>query len=1171
MTSARLIFPGGWTPCLTQVGDYRILREVGRGGMGVVYEAEQVSLGRRVALKVLPGRVACDRKALERFRREAKAAARLHHTNIVPVFEVGRDGDVAFYAMQFIQGQGLDHVIDELKQVRGRDHQVRCRRPGRFRSPGGSGCQDPGAGSASAGESRNRKLERVAESLLMGRLGTEVPAVVDAPSSEANPTEPLDPIVTPEADPRRGNPTFADTVPGSDVSSSAVLPGGTAISTIEPSSRRLPFFHSVAEIGRQAAQGLSHAHTRGILHRDIKPSNLLLDTAGVVWITDFGLAKLEEDDLTASGDILGTLRYMAPERFRGEGDARADVYALGMTLYELLTLRPAFDAQDRLNLIEQVKSVEPARPRAVDSRIPRDLETIVLKAIDKDPEARYPSAEGMSADLERFLADEPIRARQISAAERYWRWARRNPLIAVLGGALTGLLLLVTLGSLVAARRFQLQADIQSGLANARELERLAAEAARGEESAARLKADQANANLLASREELRRTVYATRSELALAAWETNDIGHLRSLLGLMRPDPGEADLRGWEWRYLWKLGHEDRFSLQAQEGDGFIDVAFSPDGQTLATLEIKGLIKFWDRHTGKLRRITGLVNRDQMANLDRGVIAIAFSPDGRTLAGPGPDASLVLYAVETGLPIFHFEGQPGAVLSLAWSPDGRILVAAISKHVLRVWDARDGHQIHWRFGRHDGPVAGVAFSPDGRTIASASFDHTVKLWKLDDPVQPSAVLEGHTDEVRAVAFSPDGSRVASAGLDQTVRVWDARSGAELAVIRGHSGPVLSLAYVPGCTRLVTGSRDQTVRVWDSASREELRTFKCTDAVYAVAVSPDGYDVASASDATAQVWDAASPPRPRTLRSPSLKTYGGSVECVAFSPDGERLVSGHDDDALRVWDLCSEQPPHILKGHTNVVQCVAFSPDGQSIASGSQDRTVRIWNASTGAMRLTYTGHSDQVKGLIFTADGQTLLSCGRDRTIQAWDPITGAVRYVLRGHTDTVNDLAFSPDGRTLASASSDKTCILWDLAGRQPRWILRNHAEPINAVAFSPDGKLVATGSSDRTVRLWDAASGSAQGILQGHLDDIDSIAFTADGRLASSGWDKTIRLWDPASRQTLLVLRGHAGRIRRIKFSPDGRRIASASDDRTLKLWEAAPAENLFTAAKETVHEP
>ena len=242
-----------------------------------------------------------------------------------------------------------------------------------------------------------------------------------------------------------------------------MLPGGTQLSVAEMSHR--VFHRSVAHIGRQAAEALVHAHARGVIHRDIKPSNLLLDTDGVVWVTDFGLAKAEDDGLTQTGDVLGTIRYMAPERFRGEADPRSDVYALGLTLYELLTLRPAFDSPNRLALIEQVKNVDPPRPRSIDPRIPLDLETIVLKAIEKDPKARYASADAMSEDLRRFLADEPIRARQVSAAERYWRWARRNPVIAVLGGVVTALLVAVTVGSMVAAAYFKESARREANLA----------------------------------------------------------------------------------------------------------------------------------------------------------------------------------------------------------------------------------------------------------------------------------------------------------------------------------------------------------------------------------------------------------------------------------------------------------------------------------------------------------------------------------------------------------------------------------------------------------------------------------------------------------------------------------------------------------------------------------
>ncbi len=1045
-------------PPLSQIGDYRILRTIGRGGMGVVYEAEQISLGRRVALKVLPRQGSSDQMVLERFRREARAAARLHHTNIVPIFEIGQDGDVRFYAMQLIQGQGLDLVITELRQLRDRAGSLLKIKAASYsqslRSRGGQS----GQGVDGPTHDEGVEVSAVLWSILTGRFEPDGqgPEQVEV-SPSMRPRPPADGLATPthtgthkgagESDPAATRPKAESAAEGeangphrahpsasissssaSVPSSSMILPGGTQLSSVDSGRRR--FFRSLAQIGRQVAGGLAYAHARGIIHRDIKPSNLLLDTEGVVWITDFGLAKGDDEGLTHTGDILGTLRFMAPERFRGQGDVRADVYALGLTLYELLTLRPAFASPDRLVMIEQIKTEEPPRPRSVDGRIPRDLETIVLKAIEKDPKARYPSADALGEDLRRFLAGEPIRARQVGAAERYWRWARRNPGIAVLGGVLTGVLVLATVSSLAAMQRYRT-------LAIAREAERKEADRARAEEVVARTKADEANASLLGTQEELRRTVYATRSNLALAAWDNNDVGRLRSLLDLLQPAPGEPDLRGWEWRYLWQLLHGDRLTLQAYDGR-FSDVVFSPDGQTLAGLERSGRIRFWDRCTGQLLQTAGGPTRGPFSDLSptSGVNALAFSPDGRRVAGPGPDSGLVLYAVDTGLPVYRFEGDPRAVMRLGWSPDGRTLVGALSSHTLRVWDARNGQMIHRRFGGHQGPVAAVAFSPDGRTIASASYDRTVKLWKPEDPKQPLATLRGHTDEVRAVAFSPDGQRIASAGLDRSLRVWNAQSGAPLAVIWGHPGAVLSLAFGPDSKRVVTASADETVRVWDTTSGQELCTFRGhTGEVVAVAFSPDGRDVASAgADGTARVWDAASPPRPRSLRSPPVLTYAGTVEGLAFSPDGRRLVSGHDDGALRVWELPSGRLLQMIQGHTKTVEYLVFSFDGRTIASGGADSTVRLWDAATGQPRTTFTGHTAEISGLVFTHDGQTVISGSHDRTIQAWEPATGVIRYVLRGHSDRIHDLAISPDGRTLASASRDKTCILWDLPNVRP-----------------------------------------------------------------------------------------------------------------------------------------
>src|SRR5262249_10369432 len=363
---------------------------------GVVYEAEQQALGRRVALKVLPKSLAGNGSALIRFQREAKAAARMHHTNIVPVFDVGQDGEHLYYAMQLIHGQGLDLVIRDLKRLRAQS-------------------------TAAPAMTEDRGAEwSIAASLVGGQFEQDNLAVAGLDSSGAT-------------------AAYEGSAP-----SAAMLPGQSEIPTA--TSNRGAYFRSVAQIGLQTASALSYAHGRGIIHRDIKPGNLILDTTGNVWVTDFGLAKTGDSAMTHTGDILGTIRYMSPERFRGQCDVRADVYALGMTLYELLTLRPAYASGDRLRLIELIRQAVAASPRSVDPRIPRDLETMVMKAIDKDPRRRYQSADEMGEDLQRFVNDEPIKARRVGQVERFTRWCRHHPAVA---GLIAAVLLLMAVGTTV--------------------------------------------------------------------------------------------------------------------------------------------------------------------------------------------------------------------------------------------------------------------------------------------------------------------------------------------------------------------------------------------------------------------------------------------------------------------------------------------------------------------------------------------------------------------------------------------------------------------------------------------------------------------------------------------------------------------------------------------------
>jgi serine/threonine protein kinase len=411
--------PAEESPAARPLGDYRILREVGRGGMGVVYEAEQLSLGRRVALKVLPFAAALDPKHLQRFKNEAQAAAHLHHQHIVPVYSVGCERGVHFYAMQYIEGQTLAALIQELRRLAGlekADESPLTPTP----LPWGSG-----QGQASA--------EKLANELVSGHWAA-------LPRSPSRPVDPKATVAYPPPPPDLSRLT-------PDHSPAATTPPVAAFST-DRSTQTPAFFRTVANLGIQAAEGLEHAHQMGVIHRDIKPGNMLVDTRGNLWITDFGLAQVQGDaKLTMTGDVLGTIRYMSPEQAlaqRAPVDHRTDVYSLGVTLYELMTLEPAFQGRDRRELFRQIAFEEPRPPRRVRPAVPTELETIVLKAMAKNPAERYATAQELADDLERFLDDRPIRARCPTYVQRARKFAWRHlGIVLTVGVSLVGLLLVI--------------------------------------------------------------------------------------------------------------------------------------------------------------------------------------------------------------------------------------------------------------------------------------------------------------------------------------------------------------------------------------------------------------------------------------------------------------------------------------------------------------------------------------------------------------------------------------------------------------------------------------------------------------------------------------------------------------------------------------------------------
>jgi WD40 repeat protein/serine/threonine protein kinase len=1044
----------------TPLGDYRIVRELGRGGMGVVYEAEQLSLGRRVALKVLPFAAALDAKQLQRFKNEAQAAAHLHHQSIVPVYAVGCERGVYYYAMQYIDGQSLADLIAELRQRHGL-------------------------------EQPEERAARATAAELSGQAGV----------------------------PARAAASTLDT-PGATLAARS--------SILDP--RSSTFFRTVAQLGVQAAEALEHAHQQGVIHRDIKPANLLLDGRGHLWITDFGLARLQgQAGLTRTGDLIGTPRYMSPEQTSAKGavvDHRTDLYSLSATLYELLTLEPAFAGRDRHQLLRQIATEEPRRPRLLNRAIPADLETICLKALAKEPGRRYQTAGDLAEDLQRFLAGQPIQARPVGQLERLWRWCRRHP-----GSAAAGVLAVVAFAALVA---------LAVGSAFAVRLSAAYQEAARQ-----RARAEH-------QEKLVRHYLYAAHMSLAQRAWESNQVGLMLELLQRHRPRRAEdEDLRGFEWHYLWRLGHAGRLTLRGHTA-GVGSVAYSPDSQRLRSASYDGTVKEWAATTGQEIRTWKLPGQKP------GVI-VAFSPDGKRLASAGWTDQTVytvkVWDATTEREIHTFKmANPhvsGLSSSLTFSPDGQWLAWGGGDGTMKVWDVTTGQEGRTPKG-HAKMVWSLAFSPDGKRLASCSWeDGTVKLWDA----RTGEELFTRNEPAFHLAYSPDGKQLATVADGQTIRLWDASTGQEVLALKGHTASIWRLAYSPDGKRLASASEDGTLKVWGVSTGQEIVTHKGhTAPVGSVAFSADGKRLVSGSeDGMVKAWEATT--GPAEVRT--LKLKGNPV---AISPDGQRLALGSQDGTVRVCEVSTEQQVLTLKGHTAEVSSVAFSRDGKRLASGSWDRTVKVWDAATGQEILTLKGHTSWISSVAFRPDGKQLATAGSsEQVVKLWDVTTEQELRTLRGHTGGIATVAYSPDGQRLASSSHDATVKVWDAATGQELRTLKGHTNGARGVAFSPDGQRLASSSVDRTVRLWDARTGQELLTLEhGHSHSVWQVAFSPDGkRLASASHDRTVKIWDVTTGQELLTLKGHTGRVISMAFSPDGNWLAAANSvDHTVKVWDATP---------------
>jgi WD40 repeat protein len=833
---------------------------------------------------------------------------------------------------------------------------------------------------------------------------------------------------------------------------------------------------------------------------------------------------------------VGTPGYMAPEQAEGRkadiGPA-TDVYALGVILYELLTGRPPFQGASTLETLEQVCRLEPVPPRRLQPRVPRNLETICLKCLNKEPWRRYASAAELAEDLRRFQVGEPILARPASPWERTVKWAWRRPAVA----ALLVLSVLVTLVGFPSVTWLWLQSEQER---QAKEKQQLRAD-------------HEAQKSL--------RQAYRGSLAAALASFNNYDVSDAAQYLQAAPPA-----LRGWEWRQLSSRLDDSQAVVRLPEAEV---IALCPPGSGIVTAG-NHQVRHWDALTGAcLGTLTDdCSNRLAALPTAKGPLLLVQSRD---------QTQWRLYTSPLAM------GSPGRVLAAAlgraaatFTADAEATRIAVTwfdlpaEPFFTLFELGEGNR-RLDFKGHESGIYGLAFSSDGTRIASGSQDGAVGIWDTATG-KNLAFLHGHTQCVNTLMFSPDGSRLLTGSYDGTVRQWDTHTGRPLDVRRGHKDRVYTVAYSPDGQWIASGSLDRTVRLWKTTEESEPAVLVGhTGHVQQVAFSQDGRRLASVGDdRMARVWEVV--PREAVY---CLRGHADWINPVAYSPDGTLLASGGGDKTVRMWDAVTGETLAVLP-HPEWVSSLAFSPDGTWLVAGEWQGNLCIWDTATAQLEATWIskGQSGIVKSVAVSPDGTRIVAV-YDRwgapvpTPQVWDRKTGRVVGVLQGHPDGVLGVAYRPDGKQLATAGRDRTVRLWNAQTYEPSAVWRGHTVELNSVAYSADGRLLVSTSNDKTLRLWDVATGDCRAVLRGHTDDVFAAVFHPDGtRIASTGRDRFLRFWDVATGEEVARFPGHTSWIFSLAFSPDGTTLVSGSGDATVRLWDTTPLARRLQARQQAL---
>jgi WD40 repeat protein/serine/threonine protein kinase len=952
-----------------------------------------------------------------------------------------------------------------------------------------------------------------------------------------------------------------------------------------------------ARLVETLARAVHYAHEHGIVHRDLKPANVLLRgkatdgrlSAFIPKICDFGLAKQLDSPnqpLTVTGTAAGTPEYMAPEQAACATKAgpAADIYSLGVILYELGTGRRPFEGATAIETMQMVIQQEALPPTKLNAIFPRDLETICLKCLRKEPQRRYASALDMAEDLRRFLEGEPILARPVSKMEKGWRWAKRRPAVA----ALAAVLALTAVGGACGITAAWLHA-----LAGWREADIKQDEANRNRE-----RAEQEQVNAERGREQAEQSLYFSRIAQARMESRLNNFASAEQILDQCLPaDTATIDRRGWEWYYLKGILHADLLTIPSAHQDMVSDVAFSPDGLQLLTAggtpfaAMPDRVKIWNvwgndagkvtrevPHTGRILRAIYMQRGQQILSagadhsvrladarsgkvmvtrpLPAGYHVIAIAPGGEFYAAADSHGNIGIWRLRDGQSLFSVRpgNRPGGMAGI--SPDDRTLAVCVGP-TLQLWNIASG-KLLGELPRAEGGHGSPAFSPDGKLLAHDTAGGITKIWDLGTR-QIVQTLAGHAGAVLAVQFSPDGHRLATAGADRTVRIWSVESGAELLVLRGHHGRACCLSFHPSGAYLASGAEQPSdVKVWDLTRHQE----------YVNVVRDKG------------TW--------------------GRVEAIHFADDSKLVYIARSHGSLQI--------SHTNSGVDRDVRTVdvterlivpatlaAFSRDGRYLATVTKDtHFVKVIDLASGN-EIYRLEHPFGALQLTFSANGNRLTVASGDprrsgqRAIHVWDMANGATLASLapRPFPSSIiyGRAALSPDGTTLVyddyhedgKGGGGFTLKLWDIARAATIEAIGDMHMPIDMMVFSANGRYLAVSQDNTGVMIFDRQTHGwvTPAGLEGSVGEwFFDLAFSPDGARLAGVSREQVLLWDVASGEPLLTLVGAPPRPSDNAYNPhlawshDGKRLAAGNWDQTVSIWDANEQESV--AARSTRHQ-